>query len=339
MPDTIFFKMSHRSEDDRFRVIGLSAAGKTKTAIIRERGFSKDFVYRWYGRRDPKDAPHPGRPAKLTPPVVQTVRALMKGKKQRSKRKVAKILEEKKHIVLSHESVRTAAHRAGLTAYHKRQKPLLTAEQRQRRLNFANLYADTDWRHVLFSDEKTFTLFGHPNRQNDVIWETSAQNVPFNVSVKHPAKTQVWGAASYYGVLAPYLFNESLTAPLYVDILKARLPAAPHLFPDGVWMYLHDGDTKHTSKLARNWMDANIPSYIPKEHWPPNSPDLNIVEPLWAHVQNRVYARNPRTMDGLKRIIREEWMAIDPELLHRLVDSMPDRLAAVIAADGGPTKY
>jgi transposase len=331
--------MSHRSEADRFRVIALSAAGRTKTAVIRETGFSKDFVYRWYGRTDPKDAPHPGRRPKLTPPVIQTVKALMKGKKRRSTRKVAKVLDEKKHIVLSRESVRVAAHRAGLKAYHKQQKPLLTAEQRQRRLQFVNAYRATNWRHVLFADEKTFTLFGHPNRQNDVVWESSAENVPFNVSVKHPAKIQVWGAASYYGVLAPYLFNENLTAPLYVDILKARLPAASGLFPGGRWMYLHDGDRKHTSKLARDWLDTHIPSYIPKEHWPPNSPDLNIIEPLWTIVQDRVYSRDPRTMDGLKRIIREEWMAIDPELLHRLADSMPDRLAAVIAADGGPTKY
>ncbi|HWN12187.1 MAG TPA: transposase [Pyrinomonadaceae bacterium] len=331
--------MPSRSEEDRFRVMALSAAGKTKSAIVRETGFNFKFVNRWFGRRDPKDAPHPGRLPKLTPPVVHTVRAMMKGKRQRSTRKVANLLEERKHITLSRESVRKAAQMAGLTPYHKQRKPLLTADHRRRRMEFVRLYTGTDWRHVLFTDEKTFMLFGHPNRQNDVIWESSAENVPVNVSVKHPAKVHVWAAMSYYGILDPYLFQETLTGDLYVAILEARLSDAGDLFPDGKWMLQQDGDPKHTSKKAVAWLDANIPSYIPPGHWPPNSPDLNVIEPLWAAVQDRVYARNPRTMDGLKRIIREEWRATKPELLQGLVDSVPRRFAAVVAADGGPTKY
>lgn len=122
--------MVRRTEDDRFRVISLSAAGKTQSAIVRETGFPRKFVKRWFGRHDPNDAPHPGRVPKLTPPTVATVRSLMKGKRRRSTRKVAALLREKKGIELSKSSVWTAAHRAGLTAYHKQRKPLLTAEHR-----------------------------------------------------------------------------------------------------------------------------------------------------------------------------------------------------------------
>jgi len=331
--------MVHRTTEDRLRVIGLAAAGRTKTQIRRETGFNACFVNRWFGRTDPADAPHPGRPTKLDPPTVHTVRALMKGKKQRSTRKVSALLRERKGLELSRMTVWRAARRANLTAYHKQRKPLLTADGRRRRLEFAQTYIDTEWRHVLFVDEKSFHLFGHPNRQNDVVWETAPENVPPNVAPKHPAKVHVWGAISYYGTLEPYIFQENLTAELYIDILEARLPAAPDLFPGRRWLLLQDNDPKHTSTKVVTWLKDNVPSFIPKEHWPPNSPDINVIEPLWAHFQDRVYGRSPRTIDGLKRIIREEWAAIEPERLQRLVDSMTDRLNAVLAANGGHTKY
>jgi hypothetical protein len=248
-------------------------------------------------------------------------------------------LEERKHIKLSNASVWRAARAAGLKPYHRPRKPLLTDDFRKRCLDFVRLYGDTDWRHVLFTDEKTFELFGHPNRQNDVVWDEGPQNVVPSATVKHPAKVHVWAGMSYYGITQPYLFEETLVSSLYITILEARLPAVPDLFPNQTWMLQQDGDPKHTSKMTVAWFDQNVPSYIPKEHWPPNSGDLNLMENLWSITHDRVYAREPRTLAALKRVIKEEWSAIEPDLLHRLVDSMPRRFAAVVAAQGGPTKY
>ena len=162
--------MVRRSEQDRLRVMGLSAAGWTQTRIVRETGFPCKFVRTWFGRTNPEDAPHPGRPPKLIPPVLRTVRAVTKGKRGRSTRKTAAVLREKKHISLSHMSVWTAARRAGLASYHKPKKPLLTEAHRERRIWFARLYMDANWRLVLLTDETTFSLFGHPNPENDVVW-------------------------------------------------------------------------------------------------------------------------------------------------------------------------
>jgi len=39
------------------------------------------------------------------------------------------------------------------------------------------------------------------------------------------------------------------------------------------------------------------------------------------------------------KMIRETWTEVDQGFLHRLIESMPDRVAAVIAANGGSTKY
>jgi DDE superfamily endonuclease len=223
-------------------------------------------------------------------------------------------------------------------APHKRpSKSFLTDAHKARRLRFAAKYRRQNWRLVLFSDEKTFELFAHPH--NQYVWSTSAENVPVNPTVKHPPKLHVWGGISYYGKTELYVFTGNMDSPFYEGILKERLVAdGRRLFGHRPWIFQQDGDPKHTSDRVQAWLRQHV-HFIPKGDWPANSPDLNPIENLWAYLQQRVYAREPRTLDGLHRIILEEWEAIPPELLRRLVDSMPRRLAAVQHNEGGHTSF
>jgi transposase len=331
--------MVRRSDRDRARVIGLSAEGKSVLEIIRATGFTKDFVRRWSGRDGTTDQERAGRPVKLTPPVARTVVAMMKGKKGRSTRRVAKLLSERKNIHLSHMTVRTAAKRAGLSSYKRQQKPLLSDDHKARRRQFARKYRNQNWQLVLFTDEKTFELFGHP--KNDFVWHESAAAVPPSPKVKHPPKLHVWAGMSYYGKTELVIFEGNMTADFYVEeILSHRLPAdGPRIFGNRVWTFQQDGDPKHTSDKAQKWLAQNVPRFINKGDWPANSPDQNPMENLWGIVQDRVYAREPRTVVALERIIREEWENIPLETLQSLAESMPRRLAALVANNGGSTKY
>ncbi len=70
-----------------------------------------------------------------------------------------------------------------------------------------------------------------------------------------------------------------------------------------------------------------------------NSPDLNPIENLWGIVKRKMPYARPNNAEELKATIRATWALITPEQCHRLIDSMPRRIAAVIQAKGGPTKY
>ena len=67
--------------------------------------------------------------------------------------------------------------------------------------------------------------------------------------------------------------------------------------------------------------------------WPAQSPDLNLVGQLWDKLVCRLRARpsHPTSVPDLTNI------PIDT--LLNLVDSLPRRVEAVIAAKGGPTQY
>ncbi|GFT28696.1 hypothetical protein TNCV_4832541 [Trichonephila clavipes] len=74
--------------------------------------------------------------------------------------------------------------------------------------------------------------------------------------------------------------------------------------------------------------------------WPAYSPDMSPIEHVWDLVCRRL-ARDPRTAaskDDLLLRILAIWNSL-PQGIQNLFDSMPCRIAALIAAHGGYTKY
>ena len=75
--------------------------------------------------------------------------------------------------------------------------------------------------------------------------------------------------------------------------------------------------------------------------WPAHSPDLNLIEHLWDELEQGLRARpsHPTSEPDLTNALLEEWSNIPIDTLLNLVDSLPRRVEAVIAAKGGPTQY
>jgi transposase len=83
--------------------------------------------------------------------------------------------------------------------------------------------------------------------------------------------------------------------------------------------------------------------------WPPNSPDLNPIEHLWAELKLELFRRYPDTVSlkgsshtvrmELRQRLHEVWWDIGEDVLKWLIESMPCRVKEVLTARGWYTSH
>ena len=75
------------------------------------------------------------------------------------------------------------------------------------------------------------------------------------------------------------------------------------------------------------------------ENWPPQSPDLNIIENLWNFMKQKIREKHSTTVKELIRQVFETFLAIPDDYFHRLYRSIPSRVNTVLKNNGYHTKY
>ena len=150
----------------------------------------------------------------------------------------------------------------------------------------------------------------------------------------------VWGCMLWDGVGYACKIDGKMDGDLYIKILEEDLQESISYYgkSTGDVIFQQDNDPKHTCKKAQNWLqDNDFKVFL----WPAQSPDLNPIEHLWSHLKRKLagYEVVPSGILELWERVEEEWNKIDADVCQNLIEGMPRRVASVLKANCGYTKY
>ena len=146
----------------------------------------------------------------------------------------------------------------------------------------------------------------------------------------------------------------SITGDKYIALLHDNLiPYLDALASDGTTgiTFQQDNAQPHVCKKTHAFFDIVTMEhgFIVMDDWPPYSPDMNLIENLWAHLKLELHRRYPNTAtlygspqyirQQISELVHEVWWSIGEEVLERLIDSMPHRVQELIKVKGWYTKY
>ncbi|GBN80460.1 hypothetical protein AVEN_245508-1 [Araneus ventricosus] len=151
----------------------------------------------------------------------------------------------------------------------------------------------------------------------------------------------VWDVCSWCDMGPLTQLETTLTGDRYLSILPDHLHSFMSIvYSDGLGQFQQDNATPHASILVTKWLQEHS-SVFRHFHWPPKSPEMNIIEDIRDALLHAVENRSPplRTPMDLWTVLKDEWCELPPRYLQTLVESMPHRVASLLRAHGGLTRY
>ena len=110
------------------------------------------------------------------------------------------------------------------------------------------------------------------------------------------------------------------------------------------WIFQQDGAPSHKAEETQNLIRDNVPEFIEVDispqrnngEWPPNSPDLNVLDyTIWSILKAEACAKPHQSIESLKKSLVAAWKKIPQEVIDRAVDAFPKKLQKCIDAGGG----
>ena len=193
---------------------------------------------------------------------------------------------------------------------------------------------------LVFTDKKKFDIQQAVNQKNDRVWASSSMTEGRIVTrCQNLQSVMVWAAVTTTrrSQLLFVPMGLKLNSERYVsDILEGcLLSLAKQHFKDKPWTLQQDLAPSHGSKFTQLWILRKILSFISKEDWPVQSPDLNPLDySIWSILEKRVCSTPHQTLETLKAKLMKEWDATPQETLRAACNSFPNRLKAIVKNKG-----
>lgn len=325
--------------------------------VIHRTGCRADYVEKWAERYRKtgtvNDTPRSGRPKLLKP---RQIAALVQAVKQHDSVPAAVASLQQKGILprrISEKTFRRAV-KPFIEQKAPRIRPVLTDRTKAKRLAFCSRRHPVQ--RLVAVDSTIITTRGSGSRRK--VW-TDIGTTPVQQKVRKGQQLHVYAGITCYG--ATKLVRATGTTGLasrftrpkgvqkhsgvcareFQQVLSRHLvPQAKRLLRGkvkGAPVFLLDGATPHTAISTLNFMRAHKILYL--KGWPPNSPDLNPIENMWAWLKRKTQQYNPQTAAQLWLVAGRVWKKVKAKKCRKYVRSFSKRMQVCISKGGDHTGY
>ena len=200
------------------------------------------------------------------------------------------------------------------------------------------------WKYVISIDESWISM-NNINRRRSIHWARIGENVPqitrkkfacshpkkfmFTAGICSRGKTRLYFVPDRTKVNRWYFINHVLRPIIKYDI--------PRLYPgEEHKVVLHfDSASSHTAPEVYQYLEENNQKYIHKDDWPPNSPDLALMDfAANGIIKQKLFRKNARQIPGLKRHLTQVWNNFPLSTCYKAMCGWSTRVQRVIDNNG-----
>jgi hypothetical protein len=150
----------------------------------------------------------------------------------------------------------------------------------------------------------------------------------------------VWLGACSKGVSPLVIFEKgTVDHDRYIkEVLPVALKFGDDMFGND-WTYQQDGAKPHTHAKSQEWCVQHVLSFIDKEHWPPNSPDLNPLDYfIWNELAQLIEWHTVTSKTTLISALKRTAHEISQEVVFQSCASWTNRLHRLSQENGNYLK-
>ncbi|GBM46686.1 Transposable element Tcb1 transposase, partial [Araneus ventricosus] len=206
-------------------------------------------------------------------------------------------------------TIRRSLQAAGLNRKRPVKKPMISEKNRKALVEWAKAHNDwtkKEWEDVLWSDDSKYVLFGTDGIQCIRRPQGTRFNPKYQIpTMKHGGgNVMVWECVSRLGMCSLRRIQGIMDKFQYEDILEDTMrPYARNSIGRG-FIFQLENDPKHRFQHIQNRFSRR---HVTPLVWPSQSPDLNIIEGVWAELERRLEERNARNAEEKFSQLEEEW--------------------------------
>lgn len=264
-----------------------------------------------------------GRPTKKTKEIASLIVQETSDNPYISASDLQYSVSNKLHSSIGQTTINNFRNEIGFKFLPPLNEPLLTPQHIEKRINFC--YSILKNRNNLpvigFSDESRFSL-GSDKRW---LWRRRNERNPNTIikKEKYAFSIMVWGMIGY-GYKPPlYILDCTENSEKYQEIIIDNSYLIDAMtFYEGNFALQQDGASPH---MTHSSIDAisNVCNLL--INWPPNSPDLNVIEMIWSIMEKYLNFIHPNNEEELRNALNMAWDSINIDIVNKLCESFVKR--------------